>query len=574
MFKYFAGLATRTKLLAILVSLLAPMAMLFYFDVSESVATIRFARSEDLGNDWARPLVDAARNLAEHRDHAVRVAAGHDDERAEMQEHQGLVEESAKQLDELNRDNVGGLADAIGWTGLRGEVMQVVTADAKSPDSFKAHNDAIAKVLDAIRRVATVSGLSLDPDADSFSLVDATIVQLPTGLQSLALARRHFDSINEGDSSSRMRMQLGEELGIAETRLKFVFSDLTTDYAKAAPEDKDVIESAAAAQQSFEALAGKLRAVGQGEQLPASEIAAVSHQTELLTESLAELQDKAMASLEAILNRRVAGEQASLYTHVGVTMLFLLLAIGIVILVTRYLGSQVGKANSAFASMAQGRFDTDIGEQAGDELGTLLTSLAKMQNDLRTRLEAEREVSQANSRIRQSLDATSSNVMVADEGNNIIYMNRAAAQLFASSQQEFRRTLPNFDAAKLVGSNIDGFHVNPAHQRGLLSQLTKTHTAEMKIGGKTMRIIASPIIDESGKRLGTVVEWADRTQELAVEAEVQVIVSEALQGNLDRRIGLEGKTGFFKALSGGHQRTGCQHGNRGWRGTGHRVRRQ
>ena len=140
MSKYFAGLAMRTKLLAILVSLLAPMAMLFYFDVAKTVSSIRFARSEDLGNDWARPLVDTARNLAEHRDHAVRVAAGHDDERAEMLEHQGLVEESVKQLDALNRDNVGGFAEDIGWNGLRGEVTQVSctqVADRPRPERPK-----------------------------------------------------------------------------------------------------------------------------------------------------------------------------------------------------------------------------------------------------------------------------------------------------------------------------------------------------------------------------------------------------------------------------------------------------
>ncbi len=76
MFRKLAGLSTRTKLTAILVALLVPVVMLFYFDITGSLATIRFARSEDFGNDWARPLVDVARNLAEHRDHAARVAAG------------------------------------------------------------------------------------------------------------------------------------------------------------------------------------------------------------------------------------------------------------------------------------------------------------------------------------------------------------------------------------------------------------------------------------------------------------------------------------------------------------------
>ncbi len=238
MFNKLAGLSTRTKLTAILVSLLVPVAMLFYFDISSSVSTIRFARSEDIGNDWARPLVDTIRNLAEHRDHAARVAGGHEDERAEMQEHQGRVEESVKILDGLDRENAGGFSRIVSWNTLRAEVVKVVTADPKVAGDTEAHTALIAKLLETLHQVTSQSGLALDPDADSYALVSANILQLPTGLDALALARRHFDSVVAGDNSAAMRMNLGEQLGIASARMDFVFKDLTQTYASAAPQDK------------------------------------------------------------------------------------------------------------------------------------------------------------------------------------------------------------------------------------------------------------------------------------------------------------------------------------------------
>ncbi|MEY4762946.1 MAG: hypothetical protein RLZZ200_2802, partial [Pseudomonadota bacterium] len=51
--------------------------------------------------------------------------------------------------------------------------------------------------------------------------------------------------------------------------------------------------------------------------------------------------------------------------------------------------------------------------------------------------------------------------------------------------------------------------------------------------------------------LGTVVEWADRTQEVATELEVQGIVADVIDGRLDGRIDMAGKTGFFETLAQG-----------------------
>lgn len=58
-------------------------------------------------------------------------------------------------------------------------------------------------------------------------------------------------------------------------------------------------------------------------------------------------------------------------------------------------------------------------------------------------------------------------------------------------------------------------------------------------------------MSREGQRLGTVIEWTNRTAELSVEDEVQAVVSNALAGDLSQRIDLSGKTGFFESLSGG-----------------------
>ena len=92
--------------------------------------------------------------------------------------------------------------------------------------------------------------------------------------------------------------------------------------------------------------------------------------------------------------------------------------------------------------------------------------------------------------------------------------------------------------------------------RGVIERLTDIVTRQEVIGGRTMKTIMSPMKDDTGRRLGTVLEWFDRTQEVATESELQEVIAAVTAGNLDNRISLEGKRDFFLTLSQRHQRAG------------------
>jgi len=168
-----------------------------------------------------------------------------------------------------------------------------------------------------------------------------------------------------------------------------------------------------------------------------------------------------------------------------------------------------------------------------------------------TDITAQKRQNEMNAAFKGALDNLGSNVMVADTNLNIIYMNNTVREMMATAQSDIRKDLPHFDVARLMGANIDTFHKNPSHQRTMLATLNKTFTAQLKLGGRTLRIIANPMLDGTGKRLGTVVEWADRTVELAVEAEIRELVDTANAGNLTKRMKLEGKSGVFAEIGKG-----------------------
>lgn len=127
---------------------------------------------------------------------------------------------------------------------------------------------------------------------------------------------------------------------------------------------------------------------------------------------------------------------------------------------------------------------------------------------------------------RIAADSLTANVMVADANLKIIYMNRAVTALLKEAEADIRQDLPRFDTATLLGSSIDVFHKNPAHQRQMLESLTATHRATIQVGGRSFDLVATPLTDKTGQRAGIVVEWSDaatRLQNLAFAAQAAAI---------------------------------------------------
>ncbi len=204
-----------------------------------------------------------------------------------------------------------------------------------------------------------------------------------------------------------------------------------------------------------------------------------------------------------------------------------------------------------FVQIAQGNYNNIIEIERQDEIGKALESLKAMQVNLNFDVAEIRRISDENLRVKIALDSICTGVMIADNARNIIYINKPVVDILGKTEADIRKQLPNFSVANLVGTNIDGFHKNPAHQAQLLSSLTGTYKASMLLGNRSMVVTANPMVNEQGQRLGTVAEWHDRTIEVAVEQEVAAIVQGAVMGDFTRRIEMQDKEGFVKQLGEG-----------------------
>jgi len=145
------------------------------------------------------------------------------------------------------------------------------------------------------------------------------------------------------------------------------------------------------------------------------------------------------------------------------------------------------------------------------------------------------ENKQSNNAIAQyqgALDQSATAFMMIDRDFNITYANAATLALLKAHEATFADNWPGFkaDADSVMGTNIDGFHKNPSHQRELLSDPNNLpYKTDISIKHLTFELNVSAITNGEGEYIGNALEWSDVTAERA-----QANKAVQLQGAIDQ----------------------------------------
>lgn len=120
-------------------------------------------------------------------------------------------------------------------------------------------------------------------------------------------------------------------------------------------------------------------------------------------------------------------------------------------------------------------------------------------------------------------------MMMVDRDFNVTYANKSTIDLLTKHQETLRTIFPGFEAAKLVGSCIDMFHKNPAHQRQMLANPGNLpYQTDIEVGPLKFALNVTAIMDDSGSYIGNSLEWSDVT-----DARHQENNAVRLQGAID-----------------------------------------
>ncbi|HUO79491.1 MAG TPA: methyl-accepting chemotaxis protein [Steroidobacteraceae bacterium] len=542
------------KLLLVAILLIIPLLVTLAVLVRQWQGEIADARRFRDVVAYEQAIREVMPGVTGHRGATVQLLLGDKSQEGKLAETEAQVDAGLARLHEADQRTGAELRSGTAVETLTRdwEALKRAERGMKPAEARDAHQALASEVLALAGRVADNAGVALDNDPKTVFLLDVLSGRLLTAANDLSRARLRATMVA---LSGRADAAEHDAL-VALLTENAASSQYLDDDLRHAIESGDArIAALRGAREAYTHEAGAFRELVQGKVLsgtPSPEAVRPISDADLATKkAVYALYDEVGPLTERLLTARLGAAYQSVLLSVAGILALTALALFIGWRVRNALVTQLAAAQGAFARIETGDFGSALRATTADEAGEVVAALARMQASLKERTEREHAAAAENARIRTALDRVSVGVMLADMDGKIIYFNDAVTALFRLQLAEIRKQLPQFDPERLLGASFDAFHRVPSHQRQLLGNLQGTHTAELRIGAASLRIIANPVTDASGARVGTVVQWLDRTAEVNTEAEVEGIVARALEGDLMPRIAMQGKTGFFEKLATG-----------------------
>lgn len=324
MHSLFARFSISQKLAIICLSFSLPLAVMLYFIADGINANIRFARQELAGNEYLRSLSPLLDLVPQHQALARRVIAGDatvgsdatalpseiDRAFAKLLETDTILgadlQFTAEGLAKRQRERASAANLQKAWAALRSNFDRVTPAA-----SDEQHAALIADIRTMITHAGDTSNLILDPDLDSYYLMDVTLCALPQMQDRLAKVAAQGAALLLLESASAADRQ---QLAIATAFLREADLDRINGSAQTAlNEDSDFHGASPSLQKTlppmlknYAATAGQFielaNAIASGAKPPAAAWAAATTQTRIAS---FQLWRSGVTELDTLLNARI-----------------------------------------------------------------------------------------------------------------------------------------------------------------------------------------------------------------------------------------------------------------------------
>ncbi len=172
----------------VLLVFILPFATVVYQLIREIDVGIQFARKEQLGVEYSEPLRNLLEHVIAHRSLTDSYLKGNETAKKKLAIKQSQIEKDIARIDESDRRLGSVLKTSQKWQSLKEKLQPLKNQvfNLSPQQSFQLHSAVIAEILDAIALVGDTSNLILDPDLDSYYLMDAAVNHLPYMMEKTA----------------------------------------------------------------------------------------------------------------------------------------------------------------------------------------------------------------------------------------------------------------------------------------------------------------------------------------------------------------------------------------------------
>jgi len=371
-----ATLTLRTKLIALCGLFLVPILLLTWLFVAQSDKDIAFADKEVDGGIYLIGLQKIADGLISRQFRFSDATAG-----------DAAVRDADAVLDQLSRRFGAAMSSAGQSDALRAKLR------AGGADLYST---SIESLLALVSQVGDGSNLILDPDLDSYYLMDLVLLKLPQAKQQIADLTITVANVVEADGAS---IQDRVALLIGKGQLQSLRAGVAASVKAAVENNPDVTlrGSLAGSAQSFADSMGAygrlIDAITDGNTILDSQTingALVTRLHEQAQFAIRGLERQTTADLDRLLRQRIAGFKMKLWISLGVSAFVLLAALVLSVVIARSINRPLEALEQRMTVLAEGKFDIDIpSTNLRNEIGRIARAVVVFRDGMRRNAELE-----------------------------------------------------------------------------------------------------------------------------------------------------------------------------------------
>jgi methyl-accepting chemotaxis protein len=472
------------KLVLIALVLIAPALYATWQFRSQQDAQIAFSAKERVGIQEIVPAHRLLADLATARSLAVR-AAGRDAEAiTTLPAARAAVTRSAAALDAADGRVGARLGTRPMWKRLRASIAPTLAAaHVDASRTLDAYGRLTAATVALIVQAGNASNLILDPDLDSYYVMDALVNKAPLALDTAGrVSGREIAMVASGHSSEAERIALAVDQGVLTSAVDATRTGLGTAYANTDDATLRPALDPALAQVSGATASLTLelsRAVHRGPDGTAATIFGKD-----AVDNIATLQARLAPALDELLAARVDRLRASArraYVVVGLGVaLAAYLFLAFFTAMTRAVRRMVVTADA----IAEGDLEQDPGVRSRDEIGALAQAFERMVAYLREAADAAGRIArgdltvQPQPRSERDVFGAAFATMAGQLRELVARLSESAARLGAASQQMAHTSEEAGRAVEEIATAMEGMSSGAREQVDTVER-TRTLAEEM-----------------------------------------------------------------------------------------------
>ncbi|MBC7473322.1 MAG: HAMP domain-containing protein [Candidatus Sericytochromatia bacterium] len=454
-------LSIASKLTTLFVVLCIPIVVLLYLLVSEKNISIDFEQKEVYGNEYLVPLRKVLENLPEHKIIQYRKKVVGNVSATALISIQDNIQHDINELDKLSKkfgtdfklSNKKISEFKSSWSSFKNK-----SEGFTATQSDDRHDKLIAQLRDIIVSVGNESNLILDPDLDTFYIMDATLVKIPAisdlifQLQSLTEKVALKKSV-----TAEEKTQIVVLTGLINSNLSDIKTDHETAYDNSndkglkAELDGNVTKNQNATKSFLSFVNDKI--IGTEKiNVPYTQIGDFSSKA---IESSFSLWDSSLKAENKLLNERAARFNSSKVGTLTWVIILTLLLLGLGTYFITSIVNAVKQLDAGAKKVANGDLDVQVNSKTGDELESLSNSFNAMINNIRNLVqetEGAKNVAERNNLNMEALvKETTTSVTQIKQNSEIVSDNARIVAEAASLAVDI-----SSDGEKAVSDSVEG----------------------------------------------------------------------------------------------------------------------